>query len=150
MASRVKRHDSHVAGHFHDLRCHYSQKGPVIHPLVLTGGEPGQQSSPPLDVRTAVRMFELKTSVLGCSVWEGLQPPPSYAPFRHTSLRWLICCHNCRFIKPNVTQACVSSGGKNTRVGWKYIHPWEWVASPQIHPLLIVTRQISTGECGKD
>ena len=87
MVSRVKRHDSHVAGHLHDLRCHYSQKGPVIHPLVLTGGEPGQQSSPPLDVRTAVRMFELKTSVLGCSVWEGLQPPPSYASFRRTSLR---------------------------------------------------------------
>lgn len=81
MASRVKRHDSHVAGHFHDLRCHYSQKGPVIHPLVLTGGEPGQQSSPPLDVRTAVRMFELKTSVLGCRFVEGPTASPKYAEF---------------------------------------------------------------------
>ena len=29
-----------------------------------------------------------------------------------------------------MTQACISSGGKITRVGWKYIHPWERAASP--------------------
>ena len=32
MVSRVKRHDSHVAGHLHDLRCHYSQKDPSYTP----------------------------------------------------------------------------------------------------------------------
>ena len=31
MVSRVKRHDSHVAGHLHDLRCHYSQKDPKLY-----------------------------------------------------------------------------------------------------------------------